>query len=323
MIRITHAFIFFALTGAAFGQLTGPVLGYLPDGSSLRPMRGIAAAGAVGDALSTGRHLALVEVAPDRGLALATASDTGELLVLTPNVDGSALLATSVSGATAGANKIVFSPGGTAAALWFSSTRHLQILQSVSAAPTVRDVDALFLGGDPAALAVSDDGQWVIGAWSNKVYALGPNGQINVLPVDGGAQAVAFFHSKADVAVFAPTQVVTISDIAGAAVPTVLWSQSAAAAASSAPVAAGLAVSSDNSHLTIAGNTGALFTFDLASGAGVAADCGCVPTGLAGLGGSLYRLNGINAGAVKVFDAATNEVWFVPLAAPTVNGGQQ
>jgi hypothetical protein len=323
VIRITHAFVFFALTSAAFGQLRGPVLGYVPDGSSLRAMHGIPAAGAVGDALSAGRHLALVEVSPSQTLALATASDTGELLVLTPNADDSGLLTASVSGATAGANKIVFSPSGTAAALWFSSTGHIQILQGLASAPTVRDLDASFVGGDPAALAVSDDGQWAIGAWSNKVYAFGPNSQVNVLPVDGGAQALCFFHSKAAVAVFTPTQIVTISDLAGSTVPTVLWSQSAAAAASSAPIAAGLAVSFDNAHLTVAGSTGALFTFDLATGAGVAADCGCAPTGLSGLGGSVVRLTGVNAGAVKVFDAATNEVWFVPLAAPAVNGGQQ
>jgi len=300
-------------------------MGYLPDGNSLRTIHGIPAAGSVGDALSAGRKLTQVEVSPNQTLALATASDTGELLVLTPSADGSAVGSAPVGGAAAGANRVVFSPSGNTAALWFSYTGHIQILQGLglSSVPAVRDLDASFAGGDPAAFAVSDDGLWAVGAWSSKVYAFGPNSQVNMLPVDGAAQALTFFHSKTDVAVFTPTQVATFTDIAGSAAPTVLWSQSAEAAAATNPIAVGLAVSFDNAHLTIAGNTGALFTFDLATGAAVAADCACVPTGLVGLGGSLYRLNGANAGAVKVFDAATNDVWFVPLSAPAEVGGQQ
>ena len=328
MIRSSSVFVFFALIGAAFGQVTpgqlrGPVMGYIPDGSSLRALRGIPAAGSVGGALSVGRDLALFEISPSQTVALGTASDTGELLLLTPDDEGALVRAVAVSGSAPGASRIVFSPSGTAAALWFASTGHIQVLESVSSTPVVRDIDASYLGGYPAAFAVSDDSQWIAVAWTSKVYAFGPNSQVNALPVDGAAQALSFFHNKPNIAVFTPTEVVTIADIGGSATPTVLWSQSAEAAAAGNPVAAGLAVSFDNSRLTVAGSTGALFTFNLATGAGIAADCGCTPTGLAGLGGSLFRLNGANAEAVKVFDAATNEVWFVPLATSPAVGGQQ
>ena len=37
---------------------------------------------------------------------------------------------------------------------------------------------------------------------------------------------------------------------------------------------------------------------------------------------ALFRLTGVSDGALKVFDASSNDVWFVPLAAP-VTGGQQ
>ena len=61
----------------------------------------------------------------------------------------------------------------------------------------------------------------------------------------------------------------------------------------------------------------------LGTGAQTGADCGCAPTGLAGLGGSLFRLTGAKAGTLRLFDATTNELWFVPLAAAAVDGGQQ
>jgi len=151
------AFVVFAVSGVALGQVGAPVLGYVPDGSSLRQIHGIAAAGLVEIGLSVGRDLALMEVSPSQTLALATASNTGELLVLTPSVNGSNIQVSSVNRASSGANRIVFSPGGTAAALWFSSTGHLQIVTGLSASPSVPDTDAPFLRADPGALAVSDD----------------------------------------------------------------------------------------------------------------------------------------------------------------------
>jgi hypothetical protein len=315
---------FFALTGAAFGQLTGPVLGYLPDGSSLRAINGIPASASVGIAVTASRNLAVLQVAPGQPLALATASDTGKALLVTPSADGATLQLAPISGAAPGATKIIFSPSGTAAGLWFSSTGHLQILTGLTSTVAVRDIDASFLAADPSALAVSDDGQWAIGSWSAKIYAFGPNSQVNVLPVEGTAEALNFLHSKADVAIITATQVVTIADIAGAAVPTVIWSLPAGVTPSSnAPVAVGIAASSDNTQLTIAANTGALFTLNLATGVGTPADCGCQPLGLSGLGGSVFRLTGIDAGVLKIFDAASSDVWFVPLAAPVVAGGQQ
>ena len=80
----------------------------------------------------------------------------------------------------------------------------------------------------------------------------------------------------------------------------------------------GLALSFDNRYLSVAGNLGSLSTFDLAAGTSVGLNCACSPANLYGMGGSLFRLTNLVDGVVKVFDAATNEVWFVPLAAPGV-----
>ena len=317
---------FLTISGAAYAQLSGPVMGYLPDGSSLRAINGIPAASSVGPAVSGNRNLAQIQVAPGQALALATADDNGQLVVATLDANGQTLQLTPVSGAAAGANTIVFSPNGSAAATWVSSTGHLQILtgltSTASTTVAVQDIDAAFAGGEPTAIAVSDDGQWAIGSFGGNNYAFGPGSQVITLPVSGYAEAINFFHGKSDAAIMTGTQVVTIADIGGAAATTVLWSLPADAPRNQ-PVAVGIAASADNAKLTIAADSGALFTFDMATGAGTPADCDCKPSGLSGVGGSVFRLNGVSAGVLKLFDAASNSVWFVPLGANVVSGGQQ
>jgi hypothetical protein len=121
---------------------------------------------------------------------------------------------------------------------------------------------------------------------------------------------------------------VILPGIGGVVAPNVIYTK-ADDSASTAPVevAAGFAVSFDNRYLAIAGNLGALATFDLIAGTSAGGNCDCSPSGLAGMGGSLFRLTGVSDGALKVFDASTNDVWFVPLAAPVTKsakaGGQQ
>jgi len=316
--------IFAALTAGALAQVRGPVMGYLPDNGALRTLYGIPAAGWVGDAVTPDRPLSRIEMSPDQSRALAMAADTGALMLLTPATGVTA----HVNGAASGADRIVFSPSGAAAALWFSAVGRMQVVSGLAATPSVREIDASFAGGDPAGLAVSDDGQWVAGAWSNSVYAFGPDGRASALPVQGPAEALCFFHGRADVAVITASQVVIVTDIGGAVVPNVIYSKPNDPG-NTAPiqVAAGFAVSFDNRYLAIAGNLGALATFDLTAGSSVGGNCNCSPSGLAAMGGPLFRLTGVSDGALKVFDASTNDVWFVPLAAPVTAsataGGQQ
>jgi hypothetical protein len=310
----------FLSVSAAWGQISGPVLGYLPEGDSIRTMYGLPAAGAVGAALNTGRALTLSTISPNQNFALGVAADTGELLLVIPSADGSAAAVSPVGGAAAGASGIVLSPDGSAAALWFSSTGHVQVINGLPGSAAVRDIDASFLRADPAALAVSDDGQWVAGAWTQGVYAFGPNGQVTVLPVDAPVTALTFLHRRADVALATATQAITITDIGGGALPAVVWNIPVDAAPGSL---LGIGVSFDNNSVVMAWDSGGVVTINLAAGTSTSANCGCAPAGIFGLGGSVFRLTGLNSGALKVFDSATGDVWFVPLAAPSADGGQQ
>jgi hypothetical protein len=312
--------LFFTLTIVACAQVQGPIMGYLPDKGALRILNGIPGAGSVGVGITPGGAFSRIEVSPDQTQALAVAADTGAVMLYTISLGASV----AVQGVASAPDRIVFSPSGTAAGLWFSSTRHFQLLDRLSGSPAVNDIDFSFTGSDPASLAVSDDGQWMVGSWPFSTYAVGPSGNATVLPVSGAAEAVCFFHRRNDVAAITPNQVILITDIAGAVAPNVIWSKPddppPADPATAPPVelAMGLAMSFDNRYLSVAGNLGSLSTFDLAAGASVGLNCACLPASLYGMGGSLFRLTSLVDGVVKVFDAATNEVWFVPLAAPGV-----
>ncbi len=317
--------ISFGLAGAAWAQVQGPVMGYLPDGGTLRTMSGIPAAGSVGGAITPGGAFSRIEVSPDQTQALAVAADTGAVMLY--NISSGASVA--VQGVTAAPDRIVFSPSGTAAGLWFSSTRHFQLLNRLSATPAINEIDFSFTLSDPTSLAVSDDGLWMVGAWPFSTYTVGPSGYAIVLPVGGAAEAVCFFHGRNDVAAITASQVTLITDISGAVTPNVLWSKpddpppADPATAPPVQVAVGLATSFDNRYLSVAGNLGALSTFDLTAGTSVGLSCACEPASLYGMGGALFRLTNLTDGVVKVFDASTNEDWFVPLAVPAANGGAQ
>ena len=308
-------------------------MGYLPDGSALRTMSGIPAAGLVGGPITPRGAFSRIEVSPDQTQALAVAADTGAVMLYTVS-SGASVAVQSVAAAP---DRIVFSPSGTAAGLWNSGTRHFQLLSSVSATPAIRDIDFSFTLSDPTSVAVSDDGQWMVGAWPFSLYAVGPSGYVIVLPVNGATEAVCFFHGRNDVAAITATQVSLITDLAGAVTPNVIWSKpddpppADPATAPPVQIAVGLATSFDNRYLSVAGNLGALSTFDLVAGTSLGLNCDCAPASLFGMGGALFRLTSLTDGVVKVFDASTNEDWFVPLAVPpsppstasAANGGPQ
>jgi hypothetical protein len=193
------------------------------------------------------------------------------------------------------------------------------VINGLPGSAAVRDIDASFLGADPTALAVSDDGQWVTGAWAQGLYAFGPASQVTVLPVDGAVTALSFFHRRADIALATATQAITITDIGGSAVPAVAWSIPTQPAGS----LLGIGVSFDNNSVVMVWDSGGLVNISLAGGTSASADCACAPAGIFGLGGSVFRLTGLNSGSLKVFDSVTGDVWFVPLAASSADGGQQ
>ena len=196
-------------------------MGYLPDGGTLRTMSGIPAAGSIGSAIVPAGVFSRIEVSPDQTQAIAVAAGSGAVMLYTIGTGTSV----AMQGTAPSPDRIIFSPNGTAAGLWYSSTRHFQLLNRLSASPVIQEIDFSFTESDPTSLAVSDDGKWMVGAWPFSTYAVGPSGYAIVLPVGGAAEAVCFFHGRDDMASITSSQVTLITDIGGATTPNVIWSK--------------------------------------------------------------------------------------------------
>jgi hypothetical protein len=168
---------------------------------------------------------------------------------------------------------------------------------------------------------VSDDAHWVAGVFGGLVYALGSSGQAIALPAPAGVAALTFFHGTDDLAVTTASRILKISGIGDSPAASKIFGNATDPVPSEAPIA--LALTSDNARVVVLEPDGGIAQVDSASGAVInETTCDCTPQGLFGLGGSVFRLNGLAGGSVKVYDTASGNVWFVPLALAGANGGQ-
>jgi hypothetical protein len=311
------------LTAAAFAQVGGPILGYVPEGASIRPLYGLPAAGAIGSAINAGRDFSQIAISPQQSFALVTDAATGAVMVVKPGVSQ-----TAVTGAGANPDMLAVSPSGTSAALWFPLAGHMQVVTGLPDSPSVINVDASFLNASPLAIAVTDDGQWAVGLWSTGIYAFGPNAQVMPLQTDSGVVALSFSHTSHNLVLATSARATSITDVGGANQSSILYDYSAQSLSPRA-----MAVSFDNQHAVIADSAGKLVNINLLSSSVNIADCACSPTGVYSLGGSVFRLNGTGrSGAtktgptedLKLFDAAAGAVWIVPPAlSETTTGARQ
>jgi hypothetical protein len=302
--RTVCALLAVSIFGAAsaWAQLSAPVLGYIPDGAKLRPVYGIPAAAAVMPVLDSGRELGRAAVSPRQDYVLASAADSGEVGIVRPGQSFR-----SLTGAYVSPDLIGISPNGSAAALYFSSSHHFQIVKGLPDSPEIREVDATFLGDAPVALAIADDAQWLVGAWALGVHAFGPHGDVNRLPLDDAATALAFFHASHDLAVGTAQGVYTIADVGGRNLVGRLTA--------TADAAMFAAVTLNNRRTILASASGMITAVDLDTGATSTADCACTPEGLFPMGRNAFRLNSLGFGAFKLFDADTGDVLFAPVTA--------
>jgi len=314
MIR---SFIFsISLSSAAFAQVGGPILGYVPEGSTIRPMYGLPAAGAIGGILNAGHNFSQIAISPQQNFAIATDASSGEVMVVK---FGAA--ETAIAGASSNPDVLAISPSGTSAALWFPSLNHLQVVTGLPDSPSVATIDASFLNASPSSIAITDDGQWAVGLFSAGLYAFGPSAQVIPLPTDPGVIALAFFHNSHNLALATASRATLITGVGAANQPSTLYDYSEQSLSPRA-----MAISFDNRQAVIADSTGKLVNISVATSTANIVDCGCSPTGVYSLGGSIFRLNGTGGPArsalqrsgprpdLKVFDAAVGAVWIVPPA---------
>jgi hypothetical protein len=291
------------VSAPAWGQVSAPMLGYVPDGGQVRAVNGIPVGAAIQAVISNGHTFAQIAISPLQDYGIASDAATGSVFLLNFNSP------VALPGAAPSPAQIVISPQGSSAALWFPSGK-LQIFSGMPNAPRLREVNAAVLDGAPAAMAVSDDGSLVVGSWPDGLYSFGPNGELARIPIRARPSALTFYSGNHDLAAATSFGVISIAGVGGAAVSSTLYS------ASLQP--AGIAVTAGNHYLIVADFDGSLITINPNSASNPIPpskiDCRCVPDGVFPMGPSAFRITEFNGATFKVLDTVANQIFFVPLA---------
>jgi hypothetical protein len=295
--------------------VAGPVLGFVLDRAAAcaRPVLGIPGASLPGRPIPFGFDLAAAELSPRQDFALAVAAEDGALKIVELSLAGAA--ARAVPGAPANADRIVFSPGGGTALVYYAAGGSARVISGLPAAPSVGEaIDLSGLPTAPAALAVSDDGAAVLastGGDAASLFLMAAGSEARSLPVSGGATLLAFLNSSRDALVAGPGQLGFLQDATGQPSFRIL-----AGTAEGVSAPAGVAVSRDNRRAFVAsGDTGALVSVELSSGAVASAACACTVTGMSRFNGdSVFRVSDASDQPMWLFDggAAEPQMWFVP-----------
>jgi len=330
LLQIVMAVLLAGVAAAQTGTtLSGPTLGLVFDASqsALRPIRGIPGAATMGDAVNLGFRLASATVSPRQDCALAVKADDSSLVLVRAGGASAA-----VPGAWPAPALVVFSPAGTAAALYDSGAGRVQVLTGLPDAAAVQsDVDISALAGPVAALAVDDAGSTLfLAAGAAETVALYRIG------MDGTSQFLASFRSVAALRLSANGREALLADSAAGAVYAIRDLRGAGRMETIASGRDGLgtpiAVESDSAgRIFVADQAGNVTILNRGRGPVVSLPCGCTPAGLFRLSGTAtFRLTNPSDGPMWVLDASGTDarIVAVPAAAPPAataagNGGGQ
>ena len=147
--------------------LRGPVIGLVDDETAgIRPILGIPGAATLGPALLARTGLASVALAPDHDYVLAILTE-GRQVVIVSNLSTAPNAA--VLDVPADPSRIVFSPSGDAAALFYADTARVAAITGLPGSPAISwTLDLAGMQGGLTALAISDGGGAVLVAASGE-----------------------------------------------------------------------------------------------------------------------------------------------------------
>jgi hypothetical protein len=283
--------------------------------SALRPIRGIPGAASLGDAVNLGFPLASATVSPRQDYALALRADDSSVVLARAGGASAA-----IPGARPGPALVVFSPAGTAAALYDSGAGRVQILTGLPDAAAVQsDVSISALAGPVAALAVDDAG-------TSLFLAAGAADTVSLyrIATDGASQFLASFRSVAALRLLAAGREALLADSAAGAVYIIRDLRGTGRMELIASARDGLgtpiAVESDSAgRIFVADHAGNVTIFDRSRGSVVSLSCGCTPAGLFRLSGTAtFRLTEPSDAPMWVLDAsgADARIVAIPPGAP-------
>jgi len=312
-----------AATPDLFGA---PSVGYVfePEAHALRPILGTPGAALFGSKIELGINLRRTWVSPRQSFALAEVEESREVMLL--DLQQGTETAKTLSALPTGAAQIAVSPTGTAMAFYFRNDNRLQIVSGLPDSPEVSSgTDLAVLPGLLASLAVSDDGQAALAAFTDgaagAVYLVTPE-EKRVIAHSGDVRAMTFLANSLN-AVFADAaanEVRLLNDVTGAATVQLLVEESRGI---SHPVA--LQGSADNNRVFVLNSgTQAVTTVDLATGLLTHLPINGSASKLQRLTGDVFQLTDDFRQPTLLFDAASAEprVIFVPRVAPELSNGR-
>ena len=330
LLQMVMAVVFAGVAAAQTGTaLSGPTMGLVYDSSqsALRPIRGIAGAATMGDTVNPGFPLASATVSPRQDCALALRTDDSSVVLV--RADGTSA---AVPGARPAPALMVFSPAGTAAALYDSGAGRVQVLAGLPDAAAVQsDVDISALAGPVAALAVDDAG-------TSLYLAAGTAETVGLyrIGMDGASQFLVSFRSVAALRLSSSGSEALVADSTAAAVYAIRDLAGAGAVETLASGRDGLvtpiAIESDSAgRVFVADQAGNVTILDRGQGSILSLPCGCAPTGLFRLSGTAtFRLTEPSGGPMWVLDASGTDARIVgvppsapPAATAADSGGGQ
>ena len=290
------------------GKLAAPSLGFVfdPPAHALRRIQGIPGAALVGAPVDFGFAVSAAYVAPRLDSVFVLAASDGRAHLFRLTADAPLERAVDSMGAPL---RVVFSPSGTAAALY--SPGSVQVIKGLPDAPAVSATISLHRNLRarrplPDTLAISDDGAYLLYGTGGPIELIGVAG--NSRQIMAGALA-AFAPGGHDAAVISSGKLILFQDIAGAATERSFDAIETPSA---------LAFSPDGQKLFVASATGrAVTTIQVATGDRSALACDCAPSALIPMG-SVFRLNELGSEPLWLLDTASERgLVFVP--APAVN----
>jgi len=307
---------------APASAISGPILGWVFDRSvgGVRPILGVPGASILGEVLDLGFEMTRATVSPGQDYIVAVAGESREVVLV--RIKRGAIAVGVLPGVSPGADEMVLSPTGSAAAFRYSTAGKIQVLSGLPEAPVMkREVDLASLGPVITAVAVSDDAELLlVAAEDGTVWAAGQDGNARVVGKFGHVPALAFLPRSQDMLIAddADNAVYLLRDAASPGQLLRLAGEQDGVAGPREVVASG----DGQRAVVMNGGSGELIVLDLAGGPALKVACEVEATLLERLeGNTVFRLTEAAGREVWLFDGDWPEPRVVFAAAAA--GGQR
>jgi hypothetical protein len=298
-----------AILQAQSSGISGPILGFIPDGAgtSIRPILGIPGASILGNRLPLDVDIRGAVLSPKQDYAIAARGEDAQVIMI--DLADSATVVRPLPISHPGADLIAVSPTGSAAAVYCHESKTVHVIGRLPQAPElISEFDASSIDGQAMSLAVNDDGTIALVKF---VDATGPG--LWVLASSGGPwrvsldrpSAAAFFPNRRDAIVTddATRSVFLILDVDRAAirVPLIYADENVTGFSS-------ISASEDGRRVFLAdAGSGQITIVDVETRTTVQASCQCRLAGLHRLNGTaIFRLSEPSLEPVMVLDASSD-----------------